>query len=251
MIKLYSEFDYLCNEPFYIEDIGTVKCPTLREIRKITYKVFSVYICLLSESFDDYLKSTGIYDKYYSLTEEERKNNNFFNLLLLGNTQLFWGLLSFFFVDTVIWNKETVEFDICSGDKVIGHLNSQNFETFRESLQDILGVGQSEIKEEKFKTKLAKDMFERFKKHKQEQKKNKADKNFEIDNMIRKYCTHNKVGINIINVWDMTYYQFTSMFSEYCNARKCDFNDMMAANTFTYKKATDYKAMEYMKKLNT
>lgn len=68
--------------------------------------------------------------------------------------------------------------------------------------------------------------------------------------MIKKYCTHNKVGINILNVWDMTYYQFMQMFNEYCNGRQCDFNDLMAANTFSYKKSTDYNPLEYIKKLH-
>ena len=91
-------------------------------------------------------------------------------------------------------------------------------------------------------------MYEQFKQHAQKQKK-ESDENFAFDNMIKKYCTHNKVGINILNVWDMTYYQFVTMFKEYGNGRQHDFSDMMAANTFSYKKSTDYKAMDYMKKI--
>ena len=68
--------------------------------------------------------------------------------------------------------------------------------------------------------------------------------------MIKKYCTHNKVGINILNVWDMTYYQFMHMFNEYCNGRQCDYSDMIAANTFSYKEASDYKQMLWIEKLN-
>ena len=36
-MKGFSDYDYLCDEPYFYEGIGHVKCPTLRDIRKITY----------------------------------------------------------------------------------------------------------------------------------------------------------------------------------------------------------------------
>ena len=71
-----------------------------------------------------------------------------------------------------------------------------------------------------------------------------------FDNLIKKYCTHNKVGINILNVWDMTFYQFNVMFAEYNIGRQMDFNDAMASNTFSYKEASDYKPMLWIEKIN-
>ena len=143
------------------------------------------------------------------------------------------------------------------------HTAAEYFEAFRPCIPWIaLGLlgflggkmmveglkNQEEEQEQKFKNNTAKKLFEKLQKHAKEQKK-KADENYTLDNMIKKYCTHNKVGINILNVWDMTYYQFSTMFNEYCNGRQCDFNDMMAANTFSYKKSTDYKPLDYIKKL--
>ena len=71
-----------------------------------------------------------------------------------------------------------------------------------------------------------------------------------FDNLIKKYCTHNKVGINILNVWDMTFYQFNTMFSEYNVGRQMDFNDAMASNTFSYKESSDYNPMLWIEKIN-
>ena len=56
-------------------------------------------------------------------------------------------------------------------------------------------------------------------------------------------------GINILNVWDMTYYQFMKMFLEYRMGRQADINDMMAANSFSFKNSKDYNPMEYMNKI--
>ena len=78
----------------------------------------------------------------------------------------------------------------------------------------------------------------------------KTDDDLKLGNMIKKYCTHNKVGINILNVWDMTYYQFNVMFSEYRTGRQMDFNDAMAANTFSYKDSSDYNPSLWMKNSN-
>lgn len=251
-MKSLTSFDYLCNEPFLIAGIGSVRCPTLRDIRKITYQIFSLYLNLLIISLDDYLKAYGLKEKYDLLPDEEKSKNELFNLLLYGNTKLLYDLLNFFLIDDFEFNQETGEIDIfyLTDEKrgVKGHLNSQNFNLFREELKCILGINDSEDPEPKFKNSLAEKMFSKLKKHNENIKK-KSDENYELNNMIKKYCTHNKVGINILNVWDMTYYQFMAMFNEYCNGRQYDFNDMMAANTFQYKKSSDYKPMDYMKRL--
>lgn len=249
----YSSYDYLCNEPFYIDGIGNVKCPTLRDIRKITYNLFLVYINTISLNLNEYLKSYGLLEKYNELSPSEQEKNSLFNLLLYGNTELLFGLLTFFIVDEVRFNESELRFDVYrdidNSKQIIGYLDSDNYDNFTKELQSILGIIKPEEKKPVFKNSLAQKMFNKLQQYTQEQKK-KTDTNYTFDNMIMKYCTHNKVGINILNVWDMTYYQFVNMFSEYGKARECDFNDMMAANTFSYKKSSDYKPMEYMKKLS-
>ena len=249
----YSAFDYLCDEPYYVQNIGHLKCPTLREIRKITYNTFLYYANMLSCTLEDYLKIHNLQEKYNELSDKEKEKNTLFFLLLYSNTNLLFNILSAFIVEEVIFNDKTSTFEIFEnkrdGKEKIGHIGNDNFEEFREQMQYILGTKVVEAKEQKFKNRLAQKMFDKLQKHAKEHKRN-SDENYCLDNMIKKYCTHNKVGINILNVWDMTYYQFMQMFNEYCTGRQCDFNDMMAANTFSYKKSTDYKPLEYMKKIN-
>ena len=242
-MNMYSSFDYLCNEPFYLDGIGHVTCPTLRNIRTITYQIFSLYLNTLAMSREEYLHLYGL---------PENCKDTYYHLLLYGNTQIFFGLLSFFLTGEIEFAKETETLEIyeqVNGERThTGQIGEHNFEQFRLEMQRILGIKKTDETEPKFKNHLAENLFQKMQRHSAKQQK-QADANFEFDNMIRKYCTNNKVGISILNVWDMTYYQFTCMFAEYCNARQCDFNDRMAANTFSYKKSSDYQPMEYMKKL--
>lgn len=251
----YTDFDYLCNEPFYVPNIGNLKCPTLKDIRKITYNIFVLYVNIISSTLEDYLKLCGIEEQYSALSESEKEKQSLFYLLLYGNTNILTGLLSLFIVDEVLFDKNNLSFIVCYGEgenkKQIGCINNDNFDEFRNEVLKILGMKQIETKKPKYKTERARLLAEKIKKAKAQLHKTASyNENMALDNMIKKYCTHNKVGINILNVWDMTYYQFMHMFNEYCNGRQCDYSDMIAANTFSYKEASDYKSMLWIEKLN-
>lgn len=251
----YSDFDYLCNEPFYVPNIGNLKCPTLRDIRKITHNMFLLYINIISSTPDGYLKMCGKEDDYNSLPESEKEKLSLYTLLLYGNTSILMGLIATFVADDVLFDKDNLSFVVCSDEgenkKQVGVINNDNFDEFRNEVLKILGMKQIETKKPKYKTERARLLAEKIKKAKAQLPKTaRYDENMSLDNMIKKYCTHNKVGINILNVWDMTYYQFIHMFNEYCNGRQCDYSDMIAANTFSYKEASDYKSMLWIEKLN-
>lgn len=248
----YTPFDYMCNEPYFINGIGNIKCPTLREIRKISYNIFSLYLSIISLPIESYIEIYKIEEVYKKLIDYDKSYCTLYYLLLFSNPNILIGFLNFFIVDNIAFNESINGFDIYQNidgqKKVIGNINNDNFDLLKDELQYILGIKKTEEKEQVFKNKLAQKMYEKIQKHNKKQNQ-KFNENFELVNMIRKYCTHNKVGINILNVWEMTYYQFRIMFDEYCNARQYDFNDMMAANTFSYKNSSDYKPMEYMKKI--
>lgn len=244
----YSTFDYLCNDPFYIKGIGNIRCPTLRDIRNMTYNAFNTYANVLSISVDDFLKLYGM----NHLTNDEEEQITMFDILKFKSPHLLIGFIDTFITDQWKYDEIADQFIIYhlsnnEEDKILGHIGNDNFETFRNSITCILGLGEQTEEPPKYKNDTAKKLYEKMKNHKPLKKA--QDKNYTIDNMIKKYCTHNKVGINILNVWDMTYYQFISMFSEYCNGRQCDINDMIAANSFNYKSSADYKPQEYMNKL--
>ena len=246
VISLYTNFDYLCNEPFFIDGVGTVKCPTLRDIRTITFKVFALFQNIIDITLESYLKSFKT--TFDEPDEKPSESISLFRILLYDNSSILFSMIKFFILDEIEFNQDTNcidvfnyyqvknESDVFNQKRIIGHIGEDNFDTFRDELRCLLGMNSFEEEKPKFAKgteKLAQTMFNRFRENALKSKKNKnKDRNYTLDNMICKYCTHNKVGINILNVWDMTYYQFISMFNEYLNGRKHDFNDMMAANTF-------------------
>ena len=169
------------------------------------------------------------------------------------NSELLFGLINFFIKDNVEFRKDDLSFHVYieetdNDGKIsrneVGVINSDNFDVFRNEVLKILGLKQIETKKPKYKTERARLLAEKIAKAKSQlPKATKQDENMAFDNLIKKYCTHNKVGINILNVWDMTFYQFNTMFSEYNVGRQMDFNDAMASNTFSYKESSDYNPM--------
>ena len=43
-MKGLSDYDYLCDEPYFYEGIGHVECSALRDIRRITYGRFNSFL---------------------------------------------------------------------------------------------------------------------------------------------------------------------------------------------------------------
>lgn len=236
---LYNDLDYISNKPLFLPNIGNIKCPTLRDISRVSYSVFCCYINILSLSLDDFN------------TKNNTKVLSVFPCLLQDDLELLNNFIQFFAFDEIEFDASSCSFTFFSmknGTKIIhGKLDYNNFEFFRQELRCILGL--KEPTKVEFQNDLAKKKYEKLMKAPNLQNV-KQDSDNELDNLILKFCTHNKTAINILNVWDMTYYQFTKMFSEYCRARHYDFNDMMAANSFNFKKSSDYKPMEFLNKFD-
>lgn len=244
----YSSFDYLCNEPYHLPNICNLKCPSLRDIRKITYNKFLIFLNILYLTPDKYIELLHL----EANSIDKSIKNNLFLLLLYTDLQLLNDFLSFFVTDICEFHKEGKEFLVFSNhDKSsIGSINKDSFESVLEEIKNIIGINQNqEDKKPKFKNEYTQKMYESIKEN-TKKSTNEFNEDYTLENMIKKYCTHNKVGINILNVWELTYHQFNIMFEEYQAGRQFDFNDKMAANTFSYKDSKDYKPMDYMKKLN-
>ena len=74
-MKGFSDYDYLCDEPYFYEGIGHVKCPTLRDIRRITYGQFNIFLSYISITQKQFLETFGLAEKFNSLSDEEKEKN--------------------------------------------------------------------------------------------------------------------------------------------------------------------------------
>lgn len=248
-MNIYTPFDYLCNEDFYFPDIGFLHSPTLRDIRKITYNLFMMLVSAVTMPLEELKSSSaGSVDQ---IRGDEAGGYSRFDFLLTYNASLLSSLLCFFINGRLRYRPDQKIFLVEDEDngsfKAAGHVGNDNFDKLCLELTRLLGVAK-EARDEKFKNEYARKMYARMQK-KQKEAAARDEEAYSLDNMIRKFVTHNKTGINILNVWDMTYYQFTVLFQEYCSGRQYDINDLMAANTFSYKKGSDYKPFQYLKNI--
>lgn len=235
----YSSYDYLWSEPYLVEGIGKIKCPTLLEIRRITYGVFCCYLNI----------TLAAPNKNEPLPEHEFSAYRF---LLEANPQLLLQYIRTFVADSLIrLNEKEASIEVVDrtddGEIMAGKIDETNFDFFRTAVAEALGLKRANEKPLKFKSERARKLHEKIQKNKTEVQN--TDPAFDLDNMILKFCTYNKTGINLLNVGNLTYSQFIQLFNEYVHARQSDYGDAIAANTFSYKDSKDYNPMLWIEKL--
>ena len=113
-MKGFSDYDYLCDEPYFYEGIGYIKCPTLREIRHITYYQFNIFLNYISMNQKQFLEVFQLTEKFNSLSDEEKEQNTIYNILTLGmdRADFLEYMIDFFIVDEVYYDKEQNTFFI-------------------------------------------------------------------------------------------------------------------------------------------
>ena len=92
----------------YFDYIGGVKCPTLREISRLSYPVYQMYLSILSmtpESYYTLIQQTGIYEH---LSHQEQASLDIFDLLTSDSGMLptLEAMLDFFLTAAPKYNKE-------------------------------------------------------------------------------------------------------------------------------------------------
>ena len=255
-----DEFELLCDEPIYIEGVGKIKIPTLRDIRKISYKTYEMLCGYLSVDLNKYIDITGLREQYNNLNSQDKAINTLYNLIICNKEfrEIYYIIFSFFISENLKFNTVTesfelykVEFDEIKLNKnqiITGIINNENFDLVRDCLLQINRIKEVEIDNEPviYKNEMARKLAERMAKaEKVRQEKNKDNMNF--GKMISKYCADNKNGINLLNVYDMTIYQFLDQFTQNNHIRQSYIQDMVYANTVTFSDLKDYDSQLWLK----
>ena len=100
--------------------------------------------------------------------------------------------------------------------------------------------------EQKYKNETARKWAEKMAKA-EEEKQLKRENNLSIGKMISKYCTANKNGINILNVYELTIYQFLDQFAQYNHIRQSDIQDMIYSHIVSFSDLKDYEPQLWLK----
>jgi len=213
--------------PLYIEKVGNIRSPTLRDIwnPKITYQKYNTYILYLLMDIKTYCEQIDIskLEWYKSLSDEDKLNTNIFDFIIensfLQNT--FSEIFNFFFEENVIWNNDNkvfVTFNDCNENGSIIPFGIIHKETFLKICDIILqrcGVNHSDtnIDMSKVKNKRALKILGKIKKAKENFHKKSDMSDIDLPNLITAIAVKSN-SINFTNVWDLTIYQLFEQFKK-------------------------------------
>jgi hypothetical protein len=238
--------DLIGDIPIYAEGIGHIKIPTLHEIWVTRYKTYEGMLRCLVYKLGDYLKDNNLQYKY------DESKITFYDVIIQDSYLLkFYNLIfSFFIVENVLFdecNKVFIIWEEHDNKKIaIGQINKDNFDEIIDILLKVNYIKSVDENYEKpkYKNNFAKKLVERM--EKANVKKSQGNST-SFGKMISKYCADNKNGINILNVWDMTIYQFYDQFMQHNHIRQSDIQDMVYANTVSYSDLKAYDSQLWLK----
>lgn len=221
--------DLLSPEPIQTS-IGKIKKHTLREISRLTFDRFGLYETLLKATPED------IYSKFFeedkkaiwdSLDNETKDGMSLFDIITNEESirSLYCTVLDFFFVEHVsfldgvfiVTNIPFSDNDSLSEEDIVGFITRNQFQEVIEIIQQVCCIynkKQAPI-EQKFKNEIARKMFERMQKAKEEEEARKSEKlknEYSIPNIISS-ISNKHPSINPINVWDMTIFELIDSFN--------------------------------------
>lgn len=235
-------FSLISPLPFYVNGVGSIKSPTLREISKINYYTYQVYLSNLLLDPGSYYemidKTEGAYlcnfteqekdtilrirSEYMNLDEKSKEDISIYNIMVFDKFLIDSLLctLNFFFEDEIIYDTKNRVFSLFNGTvddnnrkTPTGMIHENNYNEIIDIILQRVNVDKKkdEHKNLKVKNKTAERLLKKMKKAKKEAEK-KEDKKMEIGNLISSISAHSKT-LNILNIWDLTIFQLYDQFT--------------------------------------
>lgn len=235
-------FSLISPLPFYVNGVGSIKSPTLREISKINYYTYQVYLSNLLLDPGSYYemidKTEGAYlcnfteqekdtilrirSEYMNLDEKSKEDISIYNIMVFDKFLIDSLLctLNFFFEDEIIYDTKNRVFILFNGTvddnnrkTPTGMIHENNYNEIIDIILQRVNVDKKkdEHKNLKVKNKTAERLLKKMKKAKKEAEK-KEDKKMEIGNLTSSISAHSKT-LNILNIWDLTIFQLYDQFT--------------------------------------
>lgn len=239
----YSSFDYLFADPYYVDGVGFIKAITLNDIRRVRYDVFQLYLTCLIVNKEQCIENSDLSDKLKSLPIDVYNQIELYDLLVANNLLVLASMINFFIDNYAFFDEKTQQFFIyedADKTKELGTINRNNYAMFSNAVLKSLGIDKQVEKPPKYKSERARQLAEKIEKHKQDSIKESTDDS--LDNLILKYCTFNKVGINLLNVGNLTYRGFISLYKELTYSKVMDVQDLVYANTVSFSDLNSYNS---------
>lgn len=233
-------FDMLSGDPIFVEGVGHVRSPKLREIcpSGIGYRLYHTLLSFLSWNKEQLLE----YDKMRQVRGVGKLENpklEFFDAAtLIEATRAFcYEALSFFVVEKLHWDdtgRRFVTIDTVDGETtVIGEISRKNFEDVKQVILQLNFIGlDKETAPVKHSSETSKALWDRVQKHLKEQSEKRASESkpeYRISNIISKLCAVHP-SYNLLNVFDLTVFQMYDAFFQVGYMRSADLSERVFSN---------------------
>lgn len=210
--------------PLYLDKIGNVKSPTLKEIwnPRITYPRYNLYLKLLMMTPQAYHEQAELVSANLQNDMGRKENLNMFDLIAYNQDlqESYTDVFEFFFVEHVVWNSEYQLFllyqDVDENGQIIpvGTIQKNIFTELCDVILQRCGINRSDADTDssQVKSKKALEILKKIQKGKKNLAKNaKYDKDMELPNLIASVAVKSN-SINFTNIWDLTVFQLYEQF---------------------------------------
>lgn len=191
-----SYFELLSPDPVYIEGVGGILSPKLKDISAIGIKTYQYYLSLLLTEFPAF--------DSLSLNPEIA--------ILLQKA------LNFFIQEDVSFSARNNCYIVQADGKVIGSINQEIYPLISDLICQRNSIKSKQNEDlTNIQNKKAKAIMEKLQKGRAEKaKQTKLDRNMELGNIISAVANKSD-SLNILNIWDLTVFQVWDCFSRLSN----------------------------------
>lgn len=227
-----SYFDLLSPEPIYIQKVGGIISPKLRDISSIGINIYQYYLTILMMDLKTYFIMIGQQEQFELLSEEDKMKMSILDLLTIDNNSitLLQTIFNFFIKEDVIYSNEYKKFFVQKDNEIIGIISKEIYPQICDVIcqRNCIKSNQEEDLS-KIKSKKALEIMKKLQKGRSEKAKyTKADKNMELGNIISAVANKSQ-SLNILNIWDLTVFQLWDCFARLSNNSIYDIQSMSVA----------------------
>jgi len=213
-----THWQLVTGEDVFLDGIGTIVQPRLRDLRSDTGVGFSTFFNYLScfirnirEEAIDNPDAKHLCDEMDAILEREFTTFDFYtgNKVVLSHIT---EALSFFIKEPIEYKTEINAFCVLCPDKQepIGFITHENYQVLADTICEICNIKLEHEEMPKGKSKLLMDIWLKLRKGRKSMKKS-ADKNFRLDNLVSKITARHS-SYNYLNIWDLTVFQVYDTF---------------------------------------
>lgn len=229
--------DLISGDSVYVEGIGHVRSPLLKELKPtegVGYKTYGYYLSLVSWDKEDFVSALSIKKESTLKKIMEADEITVFDAFTIipETIETLQKAMSFFMTEKIEWSKKDKCFYTFYNDDVVGRVDRENYGELQEAILQLNYINLSKRTRPitNHTTAKSKELWEKAQQYlKQEGKKQVEDKKMNLGNIISKLCVAG-AGYNLLNIYNLTIFQLYDQFFQYGYMRAMKLNDMVFSN---------------------